>query len=108
MNTELPPAIAAFFRAHNTGQTDGFNDLFTRDALVSDEGHEYRGAAIKGWIDGAIAKYKPNAEATDLVQVGDKTIVTAQVSGPFPGSPIRIRYNFTLENGKIAALAIGT
>ncbi len=108
MNTELPPAIAAFFQAHNTGQTDDFNVLFTDDALVSDEEHEYRGAAIKGWIDGAIAKYKPNAEATDLARVGDKTIVTAQVSGTFPGSPTQLRYNFTLKNGKIAALAIGT
>ena len=108
MNTELPPAIAAFFQAHNTGQTDDFNELFTDDALVSDEEHEYRGAAIKGWIDGAIAKYKPNAEATDLAQVGDKTNVTAQVSGTFPGSPTQLHYNFTLKHGKIAALAIGT
>ena len=108
MNIELPPAIAAFFRAHNTGQTGDFNELFTGDALVSDEEHEYRGAAIKGWIDGAIAKYNPNAEATDLAQVGDKTIVAALVSGTFSGSPTQLRYNFTLKNGKIAALAIGT
>ncbi len=47
MNAELPPVIAAFFHAHNTGQTDDFNQLFTGDALVSDESHEYRGAAIK-------------------------------------------------------------
>jgi hypothetical protein len=29
MNTEPPPTIAAFFHAHNTGQTDNFNELFT-------------------------------------------------------------------------------
>ena len=108
MNTELPPAIAAFFQAHNTGQTEDIKELFTGDALVRDEEHEYRGAAIKAWIDGAIAKYNPHAAATDLAQVGDKTIVTAQVSGAFPGSPAQLRYNFTLKNGKIAALAIGT
>jgi hypothetical protein len=108
MNPELPPAITAFFQAHNTGRTDGFSELFTEDAVVSDEAHEYRGAAIKAWIDGAIAKYQPNAEATALTLAGDKTIVTAQVSGTFPGSPVQLRYNFTLKNGKIAALAIGT
>jgi hypothetical protein len=37
MNTELPPTIAAFFHAHNTGQTDNFNELFTDDALVNDQ-----------------------------------------------------------------------
>ena len=36
MNTELPPAIAAFFQAHNTGQTEDIKELFTGDALVRD------------------------------------------------------------------------
>jgi len=107
MNSELPPVIAAFFHAHNTGQTDDFNQLFTGDALVSDESHEYRGAAIKASIDGAIAKYKPVADVTDLTEAGEQTIAAAQVSGSFPGSPAQIRYKFTLKHGKIAALAIG-
>jgi len=106
MNTELPPPIAAFFKAHNTRETDDFNALFTSDALVTDEAHEYRGTAIKGWIDRATAEYKPTADVTDLAQVGDKTVVTAQVSGTFPGSPVQLRYNFTLKNDKIAALGL--
>jgi len=108
MNANLSPVIAAFFHAHNTVQTDDFNQLFTGEALVSDEAHEYRGAAIKGWIDAAIAKYKPVANVTDVTVVGEQTIATAQVSGSFPGSPAQIRYRFTLKNGKIAALTIGT
>jgi hypothetical protein len=107
MKIELPPVIAAFFHAHNTGQTDDFSRLFMDDARVSDESHEYRGAAIKAWIDGAIAKYKPVADVTNLTEVGEQTIATAQVRGSFPGSPAQIRYKFTLRNGKIAALAIG-
>jgi hypothetical protein len=107
MTIKLPQAMEAFFHAHNTGQTDGFGRLFTADATVSDEAHEYRGAAIKAWIDGAIAKYKPVAVVSDLTQAGEQTIATAQVSGNFPGSPAKIRYKFTLKNGKIAALAIG-
>jgi hypothetical protein len=107
MNTELPPVVADFFRAHNTGQTDDFKQLFTDDALVSDESHEYRGAAIKAWIDGAIAKYKPVAHVTNLTEMGEQIIAAARVTGNFPGSPAQIRYRFTLRNGKIAALAIG-
>ena len=108
MNNDLPPVIAAFFHAHNTGLTADFNQLFTADALVTDEAHEYRGAAIKTWIDEAIAKYKPVAEVTDLSNVGMQTIATAQVSGNFPGSPAQIRYKFSLKDGKIAGLAIGS
>jgi hypothetical protein len=107
MTTAPPPAIAAFFRAHNTGETHDFNELFTADARVCDEEREYRGAAIRTWIDGAIAKYKPIADVTELARVGEQTIATAQVSGSFPGSPAQLRYKFTLRNGKIAALAIG-
>jgi hypothetical protein len=107
MDTKLPPVIAAFFHAHNTGETANFNQLFTVDAIVSDEAHEYRGAAIKAWIDGAIVKYKPVADVTDLAEVSEQTIATAQVTGSFPGSPAQIRYKFTLKNGKIAALDIG-
>jgi hypothetical protein len=108
MDTKLPPVIAAFFHAHNTGDTDDFNQLFTGDAVVSDEGHEYRDAAIKAWIDEAIVKYKPVADVTDLAEVSEQTIATATVTGNFPGSPAQIRYKFTLKNGKIAALVIGT
>jgi hypothetical protein len=108
VNRSLPPVIAAFFNAHNTGETADFNRLFTADALVTDEGHEYQGAAIKTWIDTAIAKYTPVADVTELAEVGGQTIATAQVSGNFPGSPAQIRYRFTLRDDKIAALAIGT
>lgn len=108
MNTHLPPLIAAFFRAHNTGETADFNQLFTPDALVSDETREYRGAEIKTWIDDAIAKYKPVAVVTDLAKDGGQITATAHVSGNFPGSPARIRYRFTLRDDKIVALAIGS
>lgn len=106
MKPELPPAIAAFFQAHNTGQTDELDQLFTDDALVRDESQEYRGAAaIQKWLDEGVANYQPNAEVTDLATTGTETIVSAQVGGNFPGSPTEIRYSFTLRDGKIAALS---
>jgi hypothetical protein len=108
MNTELPTPIAAFFQAHNTGKTDHFNALFAEDAVVFDEEHEYRGNAIKAWIDAAIAKYQPHAEVSSVVAEGEQRVVTAQVSGGFLGSPVQLRYQFTLREDKIAALTIGT
>jgi hypothetical protein len=106
MKEDLPPAVVAFFHAHNTGETQNLNELFTTDAVVSDEEHEHRGAAIKDWLDGAIAKYQPKAEVVDLVDSGQSIVVTAQVSGTFPGSPTQLRYSFTLRDDKIAELSI--
>ncbi len=104
---ELPDPIAGFFRAHNTGRTDQFGLLFTTDAIVSDEAHEYRGEAIKSWMDGAISKFHPlRADVTGLVPSGSQIVATAQVSGNFPGSPVQLRYQFTLRDGRIALLNI--
>jgi hypothetical protein len=107
MKIELPAPIAGFFHAHNSGKTDNFLDLFTADAVVSDEAHEYRGDAIKTWLDGAIASFHPlHGEVIGLEESGGQTIATAQVGGTFPGSPVQLRYQFTLQGGKIAALSI--
>ncbi|NJL31265.1 MAG: nuclear transport factor 2 family protein [Phycisphaerales bacterium] len=107
MNKPLASAIVDFFKAHNTGQTDDFLNLFTADALVHDEAHEYRGPAIRQWIDEAVAKYQPIADITNITTQGDQTLVTAKVSGKFPGSPVQLCYRFTLRDDKIAELAIG-
>jgi hypothetical protein len=32
--------------------------------------------------------------------------VTSQVSGDFPGSPVDLRYSFTLARGRIASLEV--
>src|SRR5258708_7832218 len=106
MNTKLPQPIADYFQAANSRDTAAVVAVFTDEALVADENREYRGAAIEEWSDKVIKEYKPHAEATDVAESGDKTVVTAKVSGTFPGSPIQLRYNFTLKGDKIAALLI--
>jgi len=108
MNIELPKPIAAFFEAHNTGKTDNFKALFAEDAIVCDEDDKYHGDAITAWIDAAIAKYQPQAEITSLVPDGEQTVATAHVTGSLLGSPVQLRYRFTLRNDKIAVLTIGT
>ena len=107
MNIELPAPISGFFLGHNSGKADTFLDLFTEDAVVADESHEYRGDAIRTWMDGAIAQNHPlHAEVTSLGPIDSQTVATAQVSGTFPGSPVQLRFQFTLRDGKIAALSI--
>ena len=105
MNIDLPPTIAAFFQAFNAHDADAVTTLFTGDGLVADEGREYRGTdAIKAWIQKANASYKPRAVPIDLAHSDGKIVVTAQVSGTFPGSPAPLHYHFTLNDDKIAAL----
>ena len=107
MNTKLPQPIANYFQAANAHNTDAVVAAFADDAVVVDESRERRGStAIKEWSEEVNEKYKPHAEVTDVAEVGDKTVVTANVSGTFPGSPVQLRYSFTLKGEKIAALLI--
>jgi hypothetical protein len=106
MNIELPPVIAAFFHATNTREFADFLSLFTADAHVNDEANDYYGAEIAAWIDRATADTKPTADVTDITRDGEQFVVTAGVSGNFPGSPVQLRYYFTLKDDKIATLLI--
>jgi hypothetical protein len=106
MDKELPPVIATFFHDTNTRKFGDFLSLFTPDAHVTDESQDHRGTAIKEWIECATAEAKPLVEITDVTQAGIDTVVTATVSGNFPGSPIALRYTFTLQDGRILRLSI--
>lgn len=103
---ELPEPIAAYFDAD---RQDGraVARCFTGDGLVLDEGHTHSGlAAIDAWKTASSAKYTYTATPHTLETQGRSYTVTSQVSGDFPGSPLDLRYRFTLESGKIATLEI--
>jgi ketosteroid isomerase-like protein len=106
IDAKLPQPIADYFQASNAHKTDAVIAAFAEDALVTDENREHRGSSIREWSDEVNEKYKPHAEVTNVAEVGDKTVVTAEVSGSFPGSPVQLHYNFTLKGDKIAVLLI--
>ena len=75
--------------------------------IVRDEGRTRHGiAAIREWKEEVSKKYRPTVEIIDVAQVDSKTVVTGRVSGNFPGSPVDLRYAFTLAGERIARLEI--
>lgn len=106
MKIELPSVIDQFFHATNTREFADFLSLFTAEAHVNDEANDYYGVEIGGWIERATADTKPTADVTEITRDGDRWVVTAQLSGNFPGSPVPLRYDFTLRDGKIGRLII--
>jgi ketosteroid isomerase-like protein len=105
--TSLPEPIAAYIDGANAQDVGAVAACFHEDALVRDEGRDRQGiAAIREWEEEVSNKYHPLAEVIDVVETAGKTIVTCLVSGTFPGSPIELRYAFTLDGGKITLLEI--
>lgn len=107
MALNLPTAVTAYFRAANAGDAKDVALCFTHDAQVRDEGRDFRGrAAIEAWSEETYRNYSPLTTPLEVTGEGSQSHVLAQVAGNFPGSPLPLRFHFTLENAEIAALSI--
>ena len=104
----LPPPIAAYFAADTT-DIDRVARCFTESAVVIDERREHRGRlAIARWKAESTAKYHYTSEPLTVDASRGEVTVGARVTGDFPGSPVDLRYRFTLEGDTIARLEITT
>jgi len=107
MSIQLPTIIEEYYQAKNRHDTTAMLACFAESAVVQDEGEELRGpATIANWIETTNRKYRVTVEATSVKEQHGETVVTAQVSGNFDGSPIELHYHFVVENDKIVSLAI--
>ena len=108
MSVDLPTPIAIYIAAENRGDAEALAQCFAEHAVVRDEGQVIEGlAAIKRWKAETKKKYQHTMEPLASVQKDDKTIVTNRLTGKFPGSPIEVRFVFSLEGDKITSLEIG-
>lgn len=107
MNPELAQPIADFFSAEEQRDTDAMSRCFTEDAIVQDEGRSIQGhAAIREWQLETKKKYQHTIEPLASAEKDGTAVVTARVTGNFPGSPVDLQFIFTVEAGKIRSLEI--
>jgi len=108
---KMPQSIAVFIKATNAHSSEGFLSMLTENAVIKDEGQEYRGiAAIKKWSDEKYIGAKVTLDAVDLMNGDGKAIVTLRVDGDFDKTglpdPFLMDFHFTLDTNKISALDI--
>lgn len=104
---KLPNIIAEYFAADRKRSAEAVADCFTDDAVVIDEGQTYTGRdAIKQWMAGSLTKYTYSVEPFSISTEGHRIVVVSHLEGDFPGSPVDLRYQFALDNQKIAGLEI--
>jgi hypothetical protein len=108
MTLTLPNPVASYLAAEKAKDADRLALCFAENALVHDEGHDYRGVdAIRTWKRDADAKYKYVLEPLDASVSGQRVKLRARLTGNFPGSPVELDHTFTLANDKITSLEIG-
>ncbi len=102
----LPPALVTYFAATQDTPRHSFDTCFAANAIVQDEAKTHRGLAeIKAWNIAANAPVR-EIRPLSLREDAGQTIVTAEVSGSFKGSPVTLDFSFTLQSGLITALEI--
>lgn len=107
MSSALPKPIDAYLASENAHDVEALAACFAIDAIVRDEGRTIEGlAAIKAWKAATTKKYQHSIVPIDAIETEGRTIVTAEVSGNFPGSPIHLQFIFGLTGDKIASLEI--
>ena len=107
MNTDLPSSVATYLAAEKAKDAETLGQCFREDAVVRDEGREHRGvAAIKAWHREANAKFRYVVEPLGASVGGPAVVVRARVAGDFPGSPVEMRFNFTVCEDRIVSLEV--
>src|ERR1700757_1813042 len=103
MTVKLPLPIARYFEAANGDDADAIAAGFAADAHVRDEGRDHHGRdAVHAWADDARRRYQFHAEPRSLEPGPDGgTVVTAHLTGDFPGAPADLRYRFILGGDEI-------
>ncbi|MGI5525262.1 nuclear transport factor 2 family protein [Micromonospora sp. CA-259024] len=93
-NQVTPTIIRRYFELAGQPDSEDYFALFAEDAVVEDESTEYRGiAAIREW-----RREVPRVsyELTDVEETPAGTVVTATITGDFPGSPFAgLRFRFS-------------
>jgi hypothetical protein len=103
----LPLVIQRYIDASNAHDVRSIVDCFADDAVVRDENAMRHGKIDIGrWATATIQKYKFHFKPLSADERGAETIVSVEVSGSFPGSPITLDYHFSIANDKIQSLII--
>jgi SnoaL-like protein len=103
----LPPLIQRYIDASNTHDVKSILACFNDDAVVRDENETHRGKIdIERWITTTIQKYNFQFKPLSSQEWENDTLVSVEVSGTFPGSPISLDYHFAIAHDKIADLTI--
>ena len=63
--TDLPATVRTYLTAHTARDTAAALAAYTDDAVVTDDGHTYRGTEeLRGWLERSSAEYTFTTELT--------------------------------------------
>lgn len=103
----LPKVVTDLIQAQNTFDSAAYANCFSETGVMLEEGKEYKGRAeIQPMIDEANKKYQSVMRPLEYTEDGTKSVLSAECTGPFPGSPLILKFHFDIVDGQIAYLKV--
>ncbi|MCX2480560.1 nuclear transport factor 2 family protein [Pedobacter sp. MC2016-15] len=103
----LPKVVTELVKAQNNYNAKAYADCFSETALVFDEGHHHSGnAEIQKWIEHSNQNYQSLMKPVSYKDGENESVLKAEVSGTFPGSPAILSFHFTYQDDLIQSLKI--
>ena len=105
-NSDLPAAVHGFVDGWQGRNAEKVEGLFAADAVVTDEGHTYRGRdEINGWVRNGINLFSTTLTFLGAREAEGMVGASYRLEGDFPGGVVALEYQFRLdESGQIATL----
>ncbi|GAA6765555.1 nuclear transport factor 2 family protein [Flavobacterium sp. CGRL1] len=103
----LPKVITDLINAQNSFDSIVYANCFSENAQVYDEGKTHNGKLdIQNWIEESNEKYRSVMKPLEYTENGTSSILSAECSGTFDGSPIILKFHFDIADGKIQNLKV--
>lgn len=103
----LPENVKTFMTALDAREVDRVLATLTTDAVVTDEGHDYKGhGEIGTWVATAAAEYTYTTAFTGATTSDEGVVVGQHLEGNFPGGVADLHYRFTLDGTVISRVVI--
>lgn len=103
----LPTVVTDLVKAQNEFDSAAYAACFSESAVVFDEGKTHNGRKqIEHWIADANERYKATMKPVSFEERETESLLKAEVSGNFPGSPLVLSYQLLIRDGQIYSLKI--
>lgn len=103
----LPKVVTDLVTAQNNFDSAAYAKCFAETAVVFDEGKTHTGRVeIEQWIADANNQYRATMEPVGFEENANGSVLKAETSGNFPGSPVVLANHLKMEGGLIQNLKI--
>ena len=103
----LPKVVAELVETQNNFDSVAYANCFSETAVVFDEGKTHTGKReIERWIADSNERYKATIKPVSFKEKENESLLMAETSGNFPGSPIVLTYHMEIADELIQSLKI--